>query len=266
MIALRRFQEDWATSTSAPLALSPDGGARAPESDFSRALLESVDPGTGPNAAARLSAYRFQYWFRLLTLLQKDFPLVGHLEGWTKFNLRAAPYLQAHPPQADLGRLGSAFPDWLSSGRAPSTLVEAARVDLAWSEAFLAYELPLPTAADLATPDSLLDRLGLQPAVRVLRLSRNWFPLKSSLESGVPVPPGPPPRQARWWAISRTGSVLRAEPVEPALAEFLGMLFEGSTRAALERLARSRPAAVRRIPDWFRRGAELGWWGVSPIP
>jgi hypothetical protein len=263
MNALRDFQRRWAESTSAPLRFPGQGRTEVPEEDYDRQILLEILDSKGVPAAARLGAYRLQYWFRLITLLQKDFPLVGHILGWEEFNPLAARYLRAHPPAEDLDRLGDLFPTWLRA-QAPSTLAaEAARVDLAWNQAFSARELPTPSPTDLERLGSGEIGIVLQPAVRILSATRDWFPLRISLLQEQPVPGGSPKPLRSAWIVSRTGSVLRAEPVEPLLAVFLRDLRRRPWIDALERLAGRHPEATRSISGWFARGLGLGWWGVE---
>jgi hypothetical protein len=261
--ALRDFQTRWRDSTSATLRFPEPGRAEVPESDYDGRLLSEIVESGGVEAGARLGAYRLQYWFRLITLLQKDFPLVGHILGWEDFNPLAAGYLREHPPTDDLDRVGDALPRWLRASGAPALAVEASRVDLAWNQAFSAPELRTPGFADLERLGSGEVGIQLQPAIRILSATRDWFPLRISLQEGRSVLPGPPSRLRSAWVVSRTGSILRAEAVEPLLAGFLRDMRRHSWLEALERLAGSHPESTPSIPDWFARGLALGWWGMA---
>jgi len=264
MNALRDFQLLWRDSTSAALRFPEPGRAEVPEEDYAEELLSGIVGSRGVGASARLGAYRLQYWFRLITLLQKDFPLVGHLLGWEAFNPLAAGFLREHPPTDDLDRVGERFPGWLREHRASAFAVEASRVDLAWNQCFSAPDLRTPAHPDLERLGSGEVGIQLQPSVRILSATRDWFPLRIALLEERPVPPGPPARFHSAWVVSRTGSILRAEAVDPILARFLRRLRRHPWIDALEHLAGSHPEATRRIPEWFARGLALGWWGMDP--
>jgi len=263
--ALRDFQRRWVDSTSAPLRFLGKGRAEVPVDDYDRTLLASILPGNGLEAVARLGAYRQQYWFRLITLMQKDFPLAGHLLGWEEFNPLAAGYLREHPPTGDLDRLGQAFPAWLGRWGSPPLVRESAHVDLAWGRAFSAEDLPLPVPEDISRLTVGEIAIVLQPSVQILSTSRNWFPLRISLAEEAEVPTGAPKPRRGTFVVSRTGSVLRAEPVEPLLAKVLRGMRRRSWIEALERVVASHPEAEERIPDWFSRGLSLGWWAVAQV-
>jgi hypothetical protein len=266
VIALVQFQKRWADSASAPLLFLGGGRAEVPARDYDRDLLSAIVPANGVDAAARLGAYRQQYWFRLITLMQKDFPLAGHLLGWEEFNPLAARYLVEHPPTGDLDELGEAFPSWLGKSGGPPLVVESARVDLAWSRAFGAEDLTLPAPEDLARLTEGAFEIVLQPCVQILSTSRNWFPLRISLAEGADVPAGAPKADRQAFAVSRTGSVLRAEPLEPVLAKILRGMRRRSWIESLERVVAAHPEAEERIPEWFSKGISLGWWAVVEAP
>jgi hypothetical protein len=263
MNALRDFQVRWRSSTSAPLRFPSPGRAEVPEGDYDGRLLSEIAGSRGVDASARLGAYRLQYWFRLITLMQKDFPLVGHVLGWEDFNPLASRYLQEHPATEDLDRLGDLFPAWIRAHGTSMLAVEAARADLAWNQAFSAPELRIPGPEDLERLGSGEEGIVLQPAVRILSTTRDWFSLRISIQQEQPVPRGTPKPLRSAWIVSRTGSILRAEPVEPLLATFLRDLRRRPWIDALERLARTHPESTRSISEWFSRGLALGWWGME---
>jgi len=262
MNPLRDFQRRWMASTSAPLRFPEPGRVEVPVEDYDGQMLSQIVGSGGVPAATRLGAYRLQYWFRLITLMQKDFPLAGHILGWEEFNPLAARYLQEHPPTEDLDRLGDLFPAWVRAHGTSALAVEAARVDLAWNQAFSAPVLRIPGSADLERLGSGETSIVLQPAVRILSATRDWFTLRLGLLQELSVPEGSPKPLRSAWIVSRTGSILRAEPLEPLLATFLRDLRRRPWIDALERLAGKHPEATGSIPDWFARGLALGWWGV----
>jgi hypothetical protein len=215
------------------------------------------------DAVERLGAYRMQYWFRLLTLLQKDNPLLGHLIGWETFNPLAAQFLQAHPPIRDPSRLSDEFPRWLQARGSRATWIEAAQVDQAWEEVFRAEEGPRPDADSLAAVAEGRAELVLQPSFRLVRLNRDWISLRFALLEGSTVVPGPPRVHPRHWAISRNGSTLRADPLEPGMADLLGEMACGrSWLDALDTVGERRPRLGRQVAGWFAAGQRWGIWAI----
>lgn len=259
---LLEFQESWMRSTSAPLRFLGPGVAEAPSADYDPSLLEGILPAQGVSAVDRLGAYRRQYWYRLFTLMQEEHPLAGLLVGWETFNPLADRFLRARPPGRNLTGLAAGFPSWLRSIGAEDRLVEACRVDAAWSRCFHAESLPLPGEDDLAAlAEGTLD-LVLQPAVQILRTERDWLGLRAGLtDSDIAVEL--PPEAPAVWVLSRQGSAIAWDAVDPRLGKLLDAMRRGSGwMETLERAASRSRAIVERIPEWFALGASRRWWAV----
>jgi len=237
-----------------------------PVKDYDRGLVAGVVDFKGVDALDRLGAYRQQYWFRLLTLLQKDNPLLGHLLGWEAFNPLASRYLQAHPPGRDPALLARDFPSWLVARGSRATWIEAAKVDMLWEEVFRAPEGSRPDADALARVAEDRAEIVLQPSLRVCKLGRDWIGLRFDLLEGKEVPPGPPRVWSRHWALSRTGSVLRADPLEPGMADLLLEMQAGrSWLDALDVVGLRRPRLARQVGGWFASGQRWGIWAVRDL-
>lgn len=259
---LLEFQESWKRSTSAPLRFVGLGIVDTPSSDYVQELLEDVVPAQGVSAVDRLGAYRHQYWFRLFTLMQEEHPLAGLLVGWETFNPLADRFLRSKPIGRNLTNLAAGFPAWLRSIGTEDRLVEACRVDAAWNRCFHAEALPVPGEADLAAlAEGALD-LVLQPAVQILRTERDWLGLRARLtDSDTPM--GIPPEAPAVWVLSRQGSAIAWDSVDPRLGKLLDAMRRGSGwRETLERAATRSPEIVDRIPAWFALGASRQWWAV----
>lgn len=259
--ALRTFQEAWKRSTSAPLRFLSAGFAEAPASDSDADLLACVLSGRGVSGSRRLEAYRLQYWYRLFTLMQEEHPLAGVVVGWEGFNPLVSRFLLDSPPRRNLTELSCGFNVWLRSVGADPQLVEACRVDAAWSRCFHSRSLPLPNQEDLHALAQGTRDLILQPSVQILRIDRDWLGLRSSLSEN-PASPIPPLAPAVW-VLSRQGAVLSWESVDPRLAKLLDAMRRGSGwRETLERAAARSPDIVPRIAGWFAQGSIRQWWAV----
>jgi len=261
--ALASFQETWKTSVSAPLRFLGAGVADTPSEDYDATLLSDILATRGVDPAARLGAYRQQYWYRLFTLLQAEFPLAGHLIGWEAFNPLADRCLRDHPPGRNLTNLGSTFPSWLRSAGAADDLVEACRVDAAWTRCFHAPDLPPPGPEHIAALAAGELDLGLQPSVQVLRLSHDWLSLRATLGGEDPPTPGPPPEDPDNWILSRQGSMMSWDRVPSELAKILDGMRRGSGwLATIEHAAHRSSRVVKNLTNWFSLGASRNWWSL----
>lgn len=259
---LTEFQARWKSSTSAPLRFLGLGIAEAPSSDYDPGLLEDIVPARGVSASDRLGAYRRQYWYRLFTLMQEEHPLVGGLIGWEAFNPLVDRFLRSRSSCRNLTELSAGFPSWLRSIGTDDTLIEACRVDAAWNRAFHAGSLPVPGQDDLAALAEGRADLVLQPAVQILRTDRDWLGLRANRtdsDTSVDLPPEAP----AVWVLSRQGSTLAWDSVDPRLGKLLDAMRRGSGwMETLERAASRSPAIVENVPGWFALGASRQWWAV----
>jgi hypothetical protein len=146
-----------------------DGVANTAEA---AALIKPNDRLTG---FERLEIYNRQYWFRLYTSLEEDFPGLKAIVGSTRFDRLMRDYLTERPSESfSLRNLGSQLERWLLAHPAylePRNQLALDMVRLEWAhiEAFDAGENPLLDPDDLASIDEN-SRLRLQPYLRVLEL------------------------------------------------------------------------------------------------
>ena len=146
-----------------------DGTSNAAEAD---ALIK---PNDRLNSFERLEIYNRQYWFRLYSSFEEDFPGLKAILGGKKFDRLMRDYLTECPSQSfSLRNLGSQLESWLSAH--PDYLeprrdlaLDMVRLEWAHIEAFDSAELPLLDPDDLASIDEN-SVLHLQPYLRVLEL------------------------------------------------------------------------------------------------
>ncbi|HEX3663343.1 MAG TPA: putative DNA-binding domain-containing protein [Acidobacteriaceae bacterium] len=124
----------------------------------------------------RLEIYNRQYWFRLYTCFEEDFPGLQAVLGRGRFDALMRAYLTDCPSESfTLRNLGSRLESWLRKNPTwiePHTTLALDMVRLEWAhiEAFDGEERPRLSAEGLAAinEDSVLH---LQPYLRVLSFS-----------------------------------------------------------------------------------------------
>src|SRR5690606_30140585 len=115
------------------------------------ARLKSVN---GLDGRARLEVYNRQYWFRLVAIMQEEYPCAVHLLGLDAFNAWVVRYLMAYPPASPyLADLDAGFPAFVgrrvraSHGVTAPAALRGAPWRTAVREA-LAYDKALSRALD----------------------------------------------------------------------------------------------------------------------
>lgn len=163
------------------IPVSPKGESMEKEAwDF-------IKPSPTLRPAQRIELYNQQYWWRLLSVLQENFPFLVRLFGYNEFNQAIAfPYLVKYPSNDwSLNMLGSKLQQWVEEEYKASDreLVSlAASIDWAYCKSFSAREAPplnfdnLPVQGEI---DSLLEaKLYLQPHARLFALKGDYFDLR----------------------------------------------------------------------------------------
>jgi hypothetical protein len=167
------------------LIANPEGVLAALADERSDEPLSSLLRGDGRlGPEDRLDVYANAYFYRILEVLQEDFPTLAEALGETAFHDLATSYLAVHPSEnPSLRWIGSRLARFLGSSRAALPFRKRAP----WAADLAAFEWAMGEVFDAAdTPDartanreSLAKRapedweallLALAPAVRLLRL------------------------------------------------------------------------------------------------
>lgn len=134
-----------------------------------------IRPNDRLTSFERLEIYNRQYWFRLYSALEEDFPGLKAVIGSAKFERVMRDYLTDCPSTSfTLRNLGSRLVEWLTAHPdhiAPRVVLALDMVQLEWAhiEAFdSAAEEPLDPDDGFSLSDD--SRLSLQPHLRVLEL------------------------------------------------------------------------------------------------
>ena len=184
MSELRGIQQRMAAAVMQPLTRNESMRRR----NATGALMENeaaafVKPNDRLTSFERLEIYNRQYWFRLCSSFEEDFPGLQAIVGRRRFEKLMIEYLTDRPSASfSLRNLGSSLEQWLLThpdSTAPRTALalDMARIEWAHIEAFDEASEPPLTSEDLAHVDGAT-QFALQAHVRLLRLS---FPVDDLL-------------------------------------------------------------------------------------
>jgi hypothetical protein len=132
-----------------------------------------IRPNDRLSSFERLEIYNRQYWFRLFSSFEEDFPGLKSVVGSRKFETLMRAYLEAHPSRSfTLRNLGSTLVAWLKQNpqyTKPYTDSAAAMAALEWAhiEAF-DNESRTPLTADEIAGLNADSHIALQPYLRLL--------------------------------------------------------------------------------------------------
>jgi len=277
---LSDFQRWFGLAASRPLltgnATEPRGVDGASLAREANARLNTVN---GLSGLARLEVYNRQYWFRLITIMQEEYPCALHVIGLDDFNRWVIRFLDATPPDSPyLADMDAGFPAFLRRryrGANKEQVLEAAAYDKALSRAIDATgaeesagrSVPFDPARARWARASHVTPLWLQwdfPAYRALcRADEDLtgrFPLRR--RGG---------RAGYGLLVHRHEGTLYEKPLGRAEFLLLDALATPRTLDAVFRAARKgatpRDLKVmeRKVAGWFQEWVELGWI-LTPRP
>ena len=175
--ALLTLQKRMATAVMEPLTCNETTRkTRRDGVGMEREAADFIKPNASLTSFERLEIYNRQYWFRLYSSFEDDFPGLLAVLGRRHFGRVMRAYLDARPSTSyTLRDLGSRLQSFLAEHKnltAPKSSLAEDVVRLEWAhiEAYDAATIPPPTAEFFA---SITDEtvLRLQPCIRLLDLS-----------------------------------------------------------------------------------------------
>ncbi|MBK8254187.1 MAG: putative DNA-binding domain-containing protein [Polyangiaceae bacterium] len=276
---LADYQLEFTKAIRAPLDRSK-GTLRSVAADKQGSLVQQISSGPMLGAAERLAVYNRQYWCRLFSVMQSEYPLVSRLVGYWFFNELAAQFLLKHPPcTADIQEAADGFfaflqDTLLNSLVQPQRMIErrlvvqAAAVDEAFREAFRApveraYE---PSAADAAKLGTA--QLHMRRGFTIIEQSYPLVQLRKALSVDTSESPPPLPEKLKateHWLIGRAPSGALQLQLEETQAKLYHLCIHMPVGEALARLESAvtkgdRSGLPSRVRVWLAQSVKLGLW------
>jgi hypothetical protein len=187
----------------------------------------------GAPDARRFAVYRNNVAVGLIGAIEARYPVSRRIAGDDLFRAMARAFVRAHKPRSPVMiAYGAEFPEFAAGrdGVEPS-LVDVARLENAWVEAYHSEDAGVTTVADLAalSPDSLPNtRIALHPAARLLRFATPAASVwASSQSSSNPATPAEGPGEDA--LITRPDCDVRVRVLPPLAYDFALRLRDGAT-------------------------------------
>lgn len=270
---LATFQAAFGRALSTPLQFH-QGTVLNDTRGYAPQLAAQIRPRGSSPARERLAIYNRQYWFRLFTVVQQEFPLLSAVLGPYTVNRLSARFLQAHPPTSPLlGQIADGFASFVLLHAKPgprlqqAELADVIAVDSAFRKVLAAPPQP-PFTPPAALPLAQLSRLRLRPAATMARVSedRPWLALREQIRRQPPdhalPPPAPHPQGRRHWIVRLGRQGVQLVPLSVVEAELFDLLCQHTIAEAVARLERlydrrREPLHADTVHSCLRRGTEL---------
>ncbi len=221
-------------------------------------LIDDSATILGRDLSRGMTAYHRQYWMRLFTVLQGQFPLLCALIGAAPFNVLAQDYLLAHPPaHRDLGEIPMSFCEF-----AASELAERERTGLEIDYAFW-HCFRAPVDEPLQVEASEIGGLATQTlepraSVRIVWEAWNLMEVRARDEDIDLVKLAEPAA----WVVYRAESSIRFERLATMEAKVLTWMAKEPLGGALARAQEQMDAArlAENVGAWLARAVSRNHW------
>lgn len=174
MTGLQELQHLMAKAVMQPLTAREQMRRRNSAGQSNEAEADQfIRPNDRLTSFERLEIYNRQYWFRLFSSFEEDFPGLQAVVGRKRFHRLMRVYLEAHPSTSfSLRNLGSRLVNWLEENPEwtephSEMAIEMARLEWAHIEAFDNAIWPSLTV-DARVQIGAESRMTLQPHVRLI--------------------------------------------------------------------------------------------------
>lgn len=278
---LADYQLEFTKAIRAPLDRSK-GTLRSVAADKQGSLVHQIANGPLLGAAERLAVYNRQYWCRLFSVLQSEYPLLSRLVGYWFFNELAAQFLLKQPPStADIQQAADGFVAFLQEAL-PNSLVQpervldrhlvvqSATVDEAFREAFRApleriYE---PSAADAAKLTTA--QLRMRTGFTIIKQSYPLVQIRKALSGDTSESAPPLPEKLKvteQWLIGRAPNGALQLQLEEQQAKLYHLCTQHPVGEALARLEAGakkgdRSGLPSKVRVWLAQSVKLGLWSA----
>lgn len=172
---LAAIQKQMAAAVMQPLTRSESMQRRAPDGTSMRRYAQRfIKPNDRLTSFEHLEIYNKQYWYRLLSSLQEDFPGLRSVLGSRKFEEMCKAYVTDCPSRSfTLRNLGSQMVNWLEkhpkwAGSRQRLALDMARLEWADIDAFDGKAEPSLKADEVGSQPDGNFRLCLQPYLQLL--------------------------------------------------------------------------------------------------
>lgn len=241
---------------------------------------EHILPSPTMRPAERIQVYNQQYWWRLLNTMHDIFPLVVRLFGYFDFNQSiAVPYLVKYTPRNwSLNTLGDRLEKWIRedyAGGDKQLLIDAVKVDIAFSNSFLAEELPRLILNQLPNESALEQRLYAQPHIQLFEMDYHLFDFRAALMAHEPeywfkneFPPLPKDKRYHFALYRNKNNDISWKEISTGEYHLLSLFQKGATvEEACELLEKQEESiyqeAVENLQSWFTEWTKRGWLSLG---
>lgn len=266
--ALKAHQNDFGASISTPFILHEEG-YELQTGCYKKGLITRVKATEEKDPVERISTYNEQYWFRLITTMQNELPLLEYLVGLNDFNQLAIDYLDKYPSEnPNLNQLCNRLQKYLKETQPWSELEmlhQCVELESIYIRLFDVAEQNFNFNKEDIDQEKLETQLALQDSFFLFQEDWNLLRMKQFLKEGKEVPEVPAELKS-YWAIFRQANRFFTEELNAVQFALLSKLQAGTDlntaclKLEQELNAEELTIVEENIEQWFAQWQNYGWF------
>ena len=266
--SLKTHQNSFGSSIATPFILHPEG-YELQSKLYSPELVNRVKATKEKEPVERISTYNEQYWFRLITTMQTEFPLLEHLIGLNDFNQLAIDYIDQYPSEnPNLNHLADRFKKFLQETQPWSELEmlhQCVELEQIYIRLFDVAEQKFNFDKEQVDENKVDTQITLQDSLFLFQEDWNLLRMKQFLKEGKDISDVPAELKS-YWVLSRQENRFITEELTYPQFLLLSKIKNGAdlNQACLELEQEISSEELNEveanISTWFSLWTSYGWF------
>lgn len=274
---LNQFQKDFFKAITSKFIFTPDGVEYRTD-EYPDELVDQIIPLKNITSRERLLTYNQQYWFRLFSTMQNEYPLLCNLLNYESFNQLVSDYIdENHSESFSLTNLSNRLIKFLKNSKEWSQfpiLLEAAILEMIHIESFDALQLNNELQhIPITTKDiHLIESKGLAFQPSCFLFHEHWNLVASrvlaieQIREDEEIEELLPDSEESFWCIYRQDNIVHEDQLSFIQFKLLSLLKnKNSLNGALVEIEKSASEKElinleKKISFWFADWVSKGWF------
>lgn len=270
---LKKLQTAYSKSIMTPFKFL-DEGAVCDTNAYDAYILNQIHPKDKLTEKDRLQTYNEQYWYRLFTVMQDEYPLTCALLGYRDFNILVSKYLtEKSSHHFSLSHLSDDLLIFLknSDEYRLELIRQSIFLERIYIELFDQSDVSAFDPNQIQNLDFNIEQFSLREDLHLVAEHWNLVYCRNLIKSKEWQAETEPPlnSEINHWCIYRKGLSIVEETIGPAQFVLLkalkhGNSFEEAFSHLAEHFSDQELVGIEdAVPNWFGRWSQLGWFTIK---
>ena len=274
-IKLKNMQQQFSQIITMPFDPHSDKSFQIQNQFYHQGFLQKIESQNGISSCERMQNYNRSYWFRLITILQKDMPLMRHIIGLNEFNKLAMTYLTNYPPRSQfLNNIADDILTFMNNKHQWNNklLREITTIELAHIKSFDALQKPFINSQNLEGQNQIMhQKVALQHHCFLIQEHYNLMELYKIAENDHDdkITLKKPIKQTKYWLIFRFSNKVQSQEIHAIQYQILKYVEQKkSLNNAINKTItnlkeKDTQMFIKHVTQWFAQWVEKGIFYIN---